>query len=295
MFEKLNVDLRCKKEIEKAIDTGRLSHAIILEGADEVTRYEAAKEIATALVCENSEKKPCGVCKNCKKAKNDCHPDIHFLKKEDGAATIKVDEIRELKKKAQLVPNDAKCSVFIILQAQELGIQAQNALLKIFEEPSSDVKIILCCNSKSSFLDTIISRSTTYCLLQTDDGNQGDGEKNERAASLSQSLIDCLCGKDEFSFLALTAEFGKDRELFVQTMKGMIMILRDAAVALGGSDIMLSPYEQTVHNLTVLFTQEKLLSYISICGKLIDSVNQNANINLVSTILCSSFYEIKLK
>lgn len=295
MFEKLNIDKRCKEDIENAVKTSKLSHAVILEGADESTRLEAAKEIAKALVCSNEYEKPCGICRNCKKAENSSHGDIHFLKKDESSATIKVDEIREIKKAAQLFPNEASNSVFIILQAQELGIPAQNALLKIFEEPAPHVKFILCCDSKSSFLETITSRSTSYCLLQNDDAADGDNEKNEFASSLSKKLLDCLCEGDEFSFLSLTASFGKDRDLFVLTMKNMIFVLRDAAVLLTGSDITVSAYVETAKRLTVLFSQEKLLSYISICEKLTDSVKANANINLVSTMLSSKFYEIKLK
>lgn len=295
MFENLNIDSRCKEEIEKAVRTSRLSHAIILEGADENTRYEAAREIAKALVCSSESEKPCSVCRDCKKANNNCHPDIHYLKKEQSSASIKVDEIREIKKAAQLFPNEAKHSVFVILQAQELGIPAQNALLKIFEEPAPHVKFILCCNSKSAFLDTIISRSTSYCLLQNDDSSDGDGEKNELASSLSKKLLDCLCDGDEFGFLSLTAQFGKDRDLFTLTVKNMIAVLRDAAVMLTGSDITISAHTDTAKRLTVLFSQDKLLSYISICSKLSDSIKANANINLVTTMLSSEFYDIKLK
>lgn len=295
MFENLNIDKRCKEEIENAVKNSKLSHAVILEGADEKTRYEAAREIAKALVCSGESEKPCDICRNCKKAENNCHPDIHYLQKDQSSASIKVDEIREIKKAAQLFPNEAKCSVFIILQAQELGVPAQNALLKIFEEPAPHVKFILCCNSKSSFLETITSRSTSYCLLQNDDYSYGENEKNELAFDLSKKLLECLCDGDEFSFLSLTASFGKDRELFVLTMNSMIAVLRDAAVLLAGSNITISQFADTAKRLTVRFSQEKLLSYISICSKLSDSVKANANISLVSTMLSSEFYDIKLK
>ena len=53
MFEQLAVDRKTAAAIDEAVQSGRLPHALILEGGDEATRLAAAREIACALVCES--------------------------------------------------------------------------------------------------------------------------------------------------------------------------------------------------------------------------------------------------
>ena len=144
MFDSLKVTAGFKNSITQALKSGRLSHAIILEGSDDETRFLAAKEIAAALMCQQ-DNAPCGVCSHCMKCDRLIHPDLHILEKESDSTMIKVDAIRSLKTKALLFPNEAKKSVFIIRQANLMNPQAQNALLKIFEEPAPHLCFILTC------------------------------------------------------------------------------------------------------------------------------------------------------
>ena len=46
----------------------------------------------------------------------------------------------------------------IIIAANKFNIYAQNALLKIFEEPPKNIRFIIIAKSKSSLLPTILSR-----------------------------------------------------------------------------------------------------------------------------------------
>ena len=113
MFENIRVPEEFKKSITTVLSAGRLSHAVIIEGADADITFAAAKEIAAYLQCTSTQR-PCRVCANCLKCDSESHPDIHFIKRKSGAAVIKVDEIRELKKLATVLPNDSEKSIFII-------------------------------------------------------------------------------------------------------------------------------------------------------------------------------------
>ena len=62
MFEGLSIDAKSAAALQQAVQNGRLSHAVILEGADAETRKAAAKELAQAIVC-TGEVPPCGVCR----------------------------------------------------------------------------------------------------------------------------------------------------------------------------------------------------------------------------------------
>ena len=212
VFENIVFDESCKRKIEHSIKSQTFPHAVILEGANAETRLSAAKEIACTLVC-TGEEKPCGVCRACKKAKSGNHPDIYVFQKDDSAAAIKVDDVRLIREKALLLPNDGDKSIFIISEAQYMNPQAQNALLKIFEEPAPHVCFILTCPSRTAFLDTITSRAAAFMLSQEQDF-KADGEGDEEALALAAKLIDALCSSNEFEFLKETSVFSKDNFMY---------------------------------------------------------------------------------
>ncbi len=290
MFENLKVSNQFKNSITACIGSGRLSHALILEGGNAVTRLNAAKEIACAVLCEG-ENKPCGVCPKCRKVISSSHPDLHILSKEEKSSMIKVDTIRELKKKALVFPNDGDKSVFIIDGAEYMNPQAQNALLKIFEEPARHLLFILCCKSKSSLLDTVISRATLYSLGQA--GENGGNDKEQKAAQLADSLLYCLSQENEVEFLKKIAVMQKDKELFRLTLQSMKLILRDAIVLKSGGKDMLTPFGDTAKKLGARLTAAKILSLTNAVEELEESSLLNANHNLTLTRLSALFYSIK--
>ena len=147
MFENLEVSNGFRNQIETAFKQNRLSHALIFEGSCQETRLQAALYLTKAILCKENLK-PCGVCNSCNKVQNLSHPDLHLVKKSDDSNIIKVDTVREIKAKALLFPNEGTKSVFIIEEAQLMNPSAQNALIKIFEEPQSHVLFILNCPSK---------------------------------------------------------------------------------------------------------------------------------------------------
>ena len=291
VFEKLQVSAMFKNSITAALQTGRLSHALILEEGDAATRLQAAKEIACAVLCDG-ESKPCGVCSKCRKVLNGIHPDLHILSKDEKSSMIKVDSVRELKKKALIYPNDGNKSVFIIYGAEYMNPQAQNALLKIFEEPARHLLFILCCKSKSSLLDTVISRATLYSLGQKS-SKECDSEKEEKAVNLADGLLSCLAEENEIAFLRKISVMQKDKELFRLTLNNLILILRDAIVLKSSGNDMLTDCFDTAKKLSTRLTASKILRLINAVEELEENSKLNANHNLTLTRLSALFYSIK--
>ena len=118
-------------------------------------------------MCENFGGEICGECRCCHLTFNSSHPDLKVLDLtigDDGKqkASISVEAIRELKKDVYLRPFFSKRKIYILENAEKMTVEAQNAMLKIFEEPPSYVTIILICNGLSKILSTIKSRAVTY-------------------------------------------------------------------------------------------------------------------------------------
>jgi len=134
------------------MDFNRLSHAYIVSPS-------LVDTLATAAVCSSKEKpKPCQNCTQCKKAARAIHPDIMVVTKPSDKREILVDQVRELKSSAIVVPNDADKKVYVIEDADLMNNRAQNAFLQLLEEPPSHAVFILSTDNPAALLPTVRSR-----------------------------------------------------------------------------------------------------------------------------------------
>ncbi len=140
-----------------------LPHAILIEGEAGLGKRTLAAYIAQAAVCEG-EVRPCGQCRSCHLARVGSHPDILLTAPEDKKKTISVAQVRQVRQEAYLKPHMAARRVFLFEQAETLNEQAQNALLKILEEPPADALFLLVAASGQALLETIRSRCVTFSL-----------------------------------------------------------------------------------------------------------------------------------
>lgn len=88
--------------------------------------------------------------------------DITILEKDTSdkktTQSIGIEDVKQMQKKIFLKPIKSKTKAVIIEDAQLLTPEAQNALLKVLEEPPANTLILLNTNSKEALLPTIISR-----------------------------------------------------------------------------------------------------------------------------------------
>ena len=142
------------ENIKAQAERGTCSHAYIVDGEQGVGKSEFAKECARILLC-TGEKKPCGICDSCKKTEQSMHPDVFTVGSEK---TATMDDVREIIRRSSLMPTESDKQIFIVENAGKLRRDAQNALLKIIEEPPETVTIFLLTDMRSSLLPTVLSR-----------------------------------------------------------------------------------------------------------------------------------------
>ncbi len=184
------------------VENGVNSHAYIVDGPAGVGKLDFALYCARALLCTGKHK-PCGVCESCVKAGMGEHPDIFVVG--DGEKAASINDVRELVRRGTLKPNDGERQVFIVNGADKLRSDAQNALLKIFEEPPESVVIFLLTESRSSLLPTVLSRGQRVRL----DG-LGEGELLE----LLSAEFPAVPGKDiAFAAAAAQGNLGEARRM----------------------------------------------------------------------------------
>jgi DNA polymerase III subunit delta' len=121
---------RQKGMITTLVDKGRMPHALLLAGPEGVGKKKIAVELVRNLFCE--EKRACGSCRPCHNLSGGFHPDMTMISK-DGS--IKIDELRAIRKDVYEPPFEAPLRVIIIDNCDLMTREAANALLKTLEEP----------------------------------------------------------------------------------------------------------------------------------------------------------------
>ena len=159
-----------------------LSHAYILLSPSAEERKAAATALASAAVCSAPGPVPCGVCRGCRKAAAGVHPDIISVKRQTDKngnlrRELTVNQIREISVDAQVLPNESPRKAYIIEEAELMNLNAQNAALKLLEEPPATVVFLLCAANPALLLETVRSRCALITLTGEEDGQDDESRK----------------------------------------------------------------------------------------------------------------------
>lgn len=150
-----------RENLKNIIKNQHIGHAYMFVGIEGIGKSLIAKEFAKSILCENPTNIYCDNCECCNIFENS--PDFSYITDEEGI--IKVGKIRTLSENIILKPVKSSRRVFIINNADMMNEAAQNALLKILEEPPEYATIILVVSNKEKILRTIKSRCTEIKFL----------------------------------------------------------------------------------------------------------------------------------
>ena len=160
-FETLLGNDRLKQNLTEALAKGRISHFYLISGPEGSGKHTLAKLLAAAILCGGS-RRPCGSCAHCRKMGSGNHPD--FITVEDPEhKNVAVKIVRQIRDDMFIRPNEAEHKIYLF--SQELGIEGQNALLKILEEPPKYGVFILLTDNPDKLLPTVRSRCTELKML----------------------------------------------------------------------------------------------------------------------------------
>jgi DNA polymerase III delta prime subunit len=173
------------------------ANALLISGPSGSGKAKLAKYIAANLLGVNSDSLH-------------SHPYFNLISKPENKAEIPIETIRELIKKLDLrvatVSDSLINRIAVINDAQYLSTEAQNALLKLLEEPPHKSLIILTASSEDSLLPTVASRTQKIIITQPsldeslrffDGQSKVDIESNYRLSRGAAGLLEALLSEQD--------------------------------------------------------------------------------------------------
>ena len=245
-FSTLLGNERLKENLTRSLKKGHIAHFYLISGPEGSGKHTLAHLLSAAILCEGTEP-PCMSCHACRRVLEDIHPDVIWVEDKD-KKTVTVDLMRQARADAFIRPNEAAYKIYVIPRAQDMRLEAQNALLKILEEPPEYAVFLLLTDNPNKMLPTIRSRCTALNLnalpeetlesaLERSGGFLGQAKvlmTQAESPQTKQFVEVYLNGKDrDYAELLCPMEKWK-RDQLSQELTAWRALLADALLARGG-------------------------------------------------------------
>jgi DNA polymerase-3 subunit delta' len=149
-------------ELAYIIQADKIPNALLFSGKKNTGKIKSAFEFAKTCNCIADTLRPCNNCLPCKKITAGMHPDILQVSLPEKKKAISISQIREIGLLLTAKPNEAQKRMVLIEDADKMNVQAQNALLKMLEEPPENTFFILTATHTPPLLPTILSRCRQF-------------------------------------------------------------------------------------------------------------------------------------
>ena len=148
------------RTLRNAVRQRRFAHAYLFTGIRGTGKTSAARILARAINCERPQDgEPCLACSACEAIGAGRSLDVIEI---DAATNRGIDEIRDLRERAQFMPSEMRMKVYIIDEAHMLTTEAGNAFLKTLEEPPEHACFIMATTEPHRLTETILSRCQRF-------------------------------------------------------------------------------------------------------------------------------------
>jgi hypothetical protein len=163
--------------LRRAVATGRVHSAYLLAGPGPAPAA-AALDFVRALVCQGEAPRPCGSCVSCRHSADNRgeialdgsgkkgplfrhvgdHPDLLWVSRGQEDTRVRIAQVRALQAALHLRSYEGNWRAAVVEDAEWLNAEAQNALLRLLEEPPPQTVLVLVAASAAGLLATLRSR-----------------------------------------------------------------------------------------------------------------------------------------
>lgn len=312
-----------KEQIKAMFVNRKVPHAIILEGQPGIGKKTFAKIIANFAVCSRFNGEPCYECDSCLKTANNMHPDIIFPEKTGVLQAVSVAEVRRIKLDAYVVPNEAPYKAYIFTDVDNMGVQAQNSLLKVLEEPPKNVIFIFTCTNIGHILPTVRSRAQVFKVSTVNDdeavkfllehqskydeiaikeavqmscGCIGKAiailneEKVKSSIALADKIVDAIADLNDFEIMINFGRALEDKKELKSILDLLYVKVKNAVILDAGGNIALK--SEVTARLAKRIEAKRIVKILNLLDKSIQLCNQNVNKELIVTYVCGELHKL---
>ena len=162
--------------LRRSLKSERLHSSYLLAGPGEAPRA-AALDFARAIACQGPQPGPCDECSDCRRSQSreeialdgtgksgpllrhiGDHPDLLWVERGASDTRVRIGQIRALQHALRLRGEAEARRAAVIADAEWLNAEAQNALLRLLEEPPPRTTLVLVATTATGLLATVRSR-----------------------------------------------------------------------------------------------------------------------------------------
>ncbi len=152
--------------VRRAAEDDRLHRTLLVHGPPGAGKGAFVEDLLALLFCTDADpaRRPCNACRGCREGRARAHPDLVIGSPEiwrEGRSTGEsiVSSARRWLLESAGAPIAAAQRVVLVEEVDRANEQAQNALLKVLEEPAPRQMFVLVADEVDRLLPTIRSRS----------------------------------------------------------------------------------------------------------------------------------------
>lgn len=231
--------------LRRSLESGRIHSAYLLSGPGSTPR-DAALTFVRALVCQQTVG-PCEACIDCRRSSPrepialdgtgrngpllrhvGDHADLFWVERGDSGTRVTIGQVRALQNALHLRSNEGGRRAAVIADAERLNKEAQNALLRILEEPPPQTTLVLATATAAGLLATVRSRCQRVRF------DSGAAQRNPEREAMRERL-DGIAATTIPGLLDWAAEYRGPRATVVGGVEELLEVaslwLRDGVVA----------------------------------------------------------------
>jgi DNA polymerase III delta prime subunit len=201
--------------LRRSLETGRIHSAYLVSGPGPAPR-EAALAFVRGIVCRGAAAdppsvgtapspalRPCNACSDCQRsAEREAialdgtgrkgpllrhvgdHPDLVWVERGASDTRVRIAQVRALQHELGLRAWGSGSRAAVIADAEWLNLEAQNALLRLLEEPPPRTTLVLVAATSAGLLATLRSRCQRVAFRPPEEDPLADPERRELLSRL---------------------------------------------------------------------------------------------------------------
>lgn len=274
------------KELEKLVKyyhENKISHAYLIETNNIEKCFLDLKEVVKMIFCKDTYKTGCTNCNLCTLVEQQFLPS--FIVIEPDGASIKKEQVLELKRSFSTMPIYTNDNIYVIKHAEKLNGASANTMLKFLEEPDPNIIGFFITDNSNNVISTVRSRceviKINYDVHELDINSLLNGVYDDKLNVIFDYLVKLEVEKDYLIMYnkdVILSNF-KEREDIKTCFKIMLIIYEELlkkAMGMGNSFLLFSRLSK-LESISYCYLTKR----IDLIIKVIDEISYNANIDLL--------------